>query len=189
MWQEPFIAAIIHACKVRRISMRCGSEASGGVRPMRSATSTSSRSSRRTIKPDSCKAGACRSSASCRSSSGMEAHSAVRPTMRPDGRGADRPAVYRPCRRATQEQRRYALPDRPRRHLRSPRRVSRLAGAGSHARCLSDHRFLRVLRLLPVVPSQRGYLAARAGLERQRMTLFQLLSEAVERTDEGGMLA
>lgn len=55
MWQEPFIAAIIHACKVRRISMRCGSEASGGVRPMRSATSTSSRSSRRTIKPDSCK--------------------------------------------------------------------------------------------------------------------------------------
>ncbi|WP_271301170.1 hypothetical protein [Sphingomonas sp. CV7422] len=49
--------------------------------------------------------------------------------------------------------------------------------------------FLRVLGLLPVVLGRRGYLAARAGLEMQRMALFQLLSEAVERADTGGMLA
>lgn len=48
--------------------------------------------------------------------------------------------------------------------------------------------FLRVLGLLPVVLGRREYLAARAGLEMQRMALFQLLSETVERPDKGGML-
>ncbi|EZP55146.1 hypothetical protein [Sphingomonas sp. RIT328] len=43
--------------------------------------------------------------------------------------------------------------------------------------------FLRVLGLLPVVLGRREYLAARAGLEMQRMALFQLLSKAVERAD------
>lgn len=49
--------------------------------------------------------------------------------------------------------------------------------------------FLRVLGLLPVVLGRREYLTARAGLEMQRMALFQLLSEAVDRADKGGMLA
>lgn len=49
--------------------------------------------------------------------------------------------------------------------------------------------FLRVLGLLPVTLGRKEYLTTQAGLEMQRMTLFQLLSEEVERPDKGGMLA
>jgi len=49
--------------------------------------------------------------------------------------------------------------------------------------------FFRVLGLLPVGLGRKEYLTVRAGLEMQRMALFQLLSEEVERFDKGGMLA
>ncbi len=49
--------------------------------------------------------------------------------------------------------------------------------------------FIRVLGLLPVTLGRKEYLTVRAGLDMQRMALFQLLSEEVERFDKGGMLA
>ncbi|MFT3964677.1 MAG: nucleotidyltransferase domain-containing protein [Sphingobium sp.] len=49
--------------------------------------------------------------------------------------------------------------------------------------------FIRILGLLPVVIGREEYETAAWGLELQRLGLFNLLSEEVERADKGGMLA
>ncbi|PWV88331.1 aminoglycoside 6-adenylyltransferase [Phyllobacterium myrsinacearum] len=49
--------------------------------------------------------------------------------------------------------------------------------------------FFRVFGLLAVASGRREYLLSMAGVELLRMMLFNLLSEEVERSDKGGMLA
>lgn len=49
--------------------------------------------------------------------------------------------------------------------------------------------FLRVFGLLAVASGRGEYLLSVAGVDLQRMMLFNLLSEEVERVDKGGMLA